>query len=329
MDASEIDVLVQRLVANPHDQEALAYAHNAGNADPKSYAVFLEKVGNATADPAYASHWLSEAANVWSITLGRRPPRRARADDGGRQGSHAGDRRRAARAALPRQGRAQGPRGAARAPGEGASARWPGRTPSSRLHLAGIHEELGRLWSEAPLSLSKEGCRELQASDRARRHVRLRGLRPARAVQAGGAVGRRGAALRDGAGDHHRSRAQARALSRRGRRSQARRRSRGRNGVLRQARAVAQDDPALMQELGASILDRIQAGDAVSPTERQEAADLFVSLAEIVRRRARSSLLDGRSRRDARPRSRDAARRALRPRSRAHRQSSRRVGRST
>src|SRR5881394_3318803 len=70
MDASEIDVLVQRLVANPHDQEALAYAHNAGNADPKSYAVFLEKVGNATPDPGYASHWLSEAANVWSITLG-------------------------------------------------------------------------------------------------------------------------------------------------------------------------------------------------------------------------------------------------------------------
>jgi predicted Zn-dependent protease len=70
MDASEIDVLVQRLVANPHDQEALAYAHNAGNSDPKSYAVFLEKVGNATPDPGYASHWLSEAANVWSITLG-------------------------------------------------------------------------------------------------------------------------------------------------------------------------------------------------------------------------------------------------------------------
>src|SRR6266705_1829061 len=53
MDASEIDVLVQRLVANPHDQEALAYAHNAGNSDP-----------------GYASHWLSEAANVWRITLG-------------------------------------------------------------------------------------------------------------------------------------------------------------------------------------------------------------------------------------------------------------------
>ena len=77
MDASEIDVLVQRLVANPHDQEALAYAHNAGNADPKSYAVFLEKVGNATPDPSYASHWLSEAANVWSVTLGD-PHRAAR-----------------------------------------------------------------------------------------------------------------------------------------------------------------------------------------------------------------------------------------------------------
>ncbi|HEY3595099.1 MAG TPA: hypothetical protein VGL13_14540, partial [Polyangiaceae bacterium] len=62
--------MVQRLVSNPHDQEALAYAHDAGSADPKSYAVFLEKVGTATADPAYASHWLSEAANVWSVTLG-------------------------------------------------------------------------------------------------------------------------------------------------------------------------------------------------------------------------------------------------------------------
>src|SRR5678815_4816730 len=70
MDPSEIDALVQRLVANPHDEEALAYAHRAGTSDPKSYAILLEKVGGATVDPAYAAHWLSEAANVWLQTLG-------------------------------------------------------------------------------------------------------------------------------------------------------------------------------------------------------------------------------------------------------------------
>ena len=46
MDPSEIDMLVRRLVANPHDEEALAYAHHAGSTDPKSYAMLLEKVGN-------------------------------------------------------------------------------------------------------------------------------------------------------------------------------------------------------------------------------------------------------------------------------------------
>jgi len=51
MDPSEIDALVQRLVANPHDEEALAYAHGAGAADPKSYAFLLEKVGTETHDP--------------------------------------------------------------------------------------------------------------------------------------------------------------------------------------------------------------------------------------------------------------------------------------
>ena len=70
MDPGEIDALVERLVANPHDEEALAYAHQAGAADPKSYAYMLEKVGHETPDTAYASHWLSEAANVWSTTLG-------------------------------------------------------------------------------------------------------------------------------------------------------------------------------------------------------------------------------------------------------------------
>src|ERR1700729_3478642 len=70
MDPREMETLIQRLVANPHDEEALAYAHRAGTVDPRSYAILLEKVGQATADPAYAAHWLSEAANVWSTTIG-------------------------------------------------------------------------------------------------------------------------------------------------------------------------------------------------------------------------------------------------------------------
>src|SRR3989442_15025630 len=70
MDPRDMETLIQRLVANPHDEEALAYAHHAGTADPKSYAILLEKVGSATPDPAYAAHWLSEAANVWATTLG-------------------------------------------------------------------------------------------------------------------------------------------------------------------------------------------------------------------------------------------------------------------
>src|SRR3954469_3770393 len=70
MDRAEIDRLVSRLVENPHDEEALGYAHQAGEADPKSYAMMLERVGSETRDPAYAAHWLAEAANVWSTTLG-------------------------------------------------------------------------------------------------------------------------------------------------------------------------------------------------------------------------------------------------------------------
>src|ERR1700678_583859 len=70
MDPSQVDALVHRLLTNPHDEDALAHAHQAGTTDPKSYALLLERVGAETRDASYASHWLSEAANVWSTTLG-------------------------------------------------------------------------------------------------------------------------------------------------------------------------------------------------------------------------------------------------------------------
>ena len=280
MDASEIDVLVQRLVANPHDQEALAYAHNAGNADPKSYAVFLEKVGNATPDPGYASHWLSEAANVWSITLGdahraarvlmqavdKDPTQETAAERLAQLYRDKGEHK-ALVALLERRAKALNPLAS--------------KNPELRLHLAGIHEELGRLWSEAPLSVPKKGVEnfkraiELDATSAyavyALRELYKQAEQWSDALplfameQAIIADGERKLAL-------YRDEADVRRLA--GDRAGATR-------VLREARGLAQDDPALAQELGASILERIQAGENVAPAERQEAADLFVSLAEM------------------------------------------------
>ncbi len=75
--APKSDRLVQRLVENPHDEEALGYAHQAGEDDPKAYAMLLERVGSEHARPAYAAHWLAEAAQRLVDDARRRPPRRA------------------------------------------------------------------------------------------------------------------------------------------------------------------------------------------------------------------------------------------------------------
>src|SRR5690606_175327 len=49
---------------------AIAEAHTAGQQNPEAYARLLERVGQGTAEPALASHWLCEAANVWQTTFG-------------------------------------------------------------------------------------------------------------------------------------------------------------------------------------------------------------------------------------------------------------------
>src|SRR5438132_7616532 len=151
MDPSEIETLVARLVANPHDEEALSYAHQSGAADPKSYALLLERVGNETADPAYASHWLSEAANVWLTALGdahraartlmdainKDPTQHVAADRLAQLYRDKGDAK-ALAALLDRRAKALAPLVA--------------QNPDLRAELSGMHEELGRLWSEPPLS---------------------------------------------------------------------------------------------------------------------------------------------------------------------------------
>src|SRR6202035_2563830 len=148
MDPSQIDALVQRLVANPHDEEALAAAHQAGASDPKSYALLLERVGVETRDAGYASHWLSEAANVWSTTLGdahraarvlmqaidRDPTQRTAAERLAQLYRDKGDIK-VRVALLERRAKALAPL----AP----------QSPEIRAELATMHEELGRLWADS------------------------------------------------------------------------------------------------------------------------------------------------------------------------------------
>ena len=146
-----METLIQRLVANPHDEQALAYAHSSGTADPRSYAILLEKVGQATTDPAYAAHWLSEAANVWSTTIGdahhaartlmaaleKDPTARIAADRLAQLYREKGDLK-ALVALLERLVKSLAPLLAER--------------PEVRAQLVAMHEELGRLWGDQPFS---------------------------------------------------------------------------------------------------------------------------------------------------------------------------------
>jgi len=279
MDRSEIDGLVERLVADPHDEEALAYAHREGEADPKSYAQLLERVGSDTRDPAYASHWLSEAANVWSTTLNdvhraarllmmavdKDPTQQVAAERLSSLYREKGDTK-ALVALLDRRAKALQPLLA--------------QQPELRDELAGMHEEMGRLWSEAPLSQPKK------AIDAFRRAIEL-DPRSAYAIysarellkaqgQFADAIplyqaeleieedpSRRSGLLRDEAA----TRKLAGDLA-------------GASNALSSARQIDPDDPALQHEHASSIVDRVVSGEAVPEEDRTYAVDLLVGLAE-------------------------------------------------
>lgn len=279
MDTREIDVLVQRLLQNPHDSEALSYAHREGMRDPRSYALILEKVGAACTDPAYASHWLTEAANVWSTSLGdahrtarllmmalERDPSFDLAAERLAQLYRDHGEKKALAALLERRVKALEPLTA--------------HSEETRAHVASLYEELGGLFLEAPLSQPK------RAMERYRRAIELDpqllsaiySLRelykaeeqleealplfeaeqaqiadPMRKV----ALYRDEAAVRDLAGDRE-----------------------GALAALRAARALDPSDAVVAQELGSRILERVSAGEAISSGDREEGVSAFVMLAE-------------------------------------------------
>jgi tetratricopeptide (TPR) repeat protein len=278
MDASQIDALVQRLVTNPHDEEALTRAHQAGAADPKSYALLLERVGAETRDPAYASHWLSEAANVWSTTLGdahraarvlmqaidRDPTQRTAADRLAQLYRDKGDIK-ALVALLERRAKALAPLAA--------------QSAEIRSELAGMHEELGRLWNDSLQQPKK-------ALENYRRAIDLEPASPfsifgAREIYK--SLGQWDDAFQMYEAELAIERDPQRQLALLNDEVAARRAASDLAGATRalgRARQVDPQDPALQQQYGALIVERLAAGDTVSVQDKTAGAELLVGLAE-------------------------------------------------
>ena len=163
MDPREIEMLVQRLLANPHDQEALAYAHRAGAQDPRSYAMLLERVGMQTPDPVYGAHWLSEAANVYQQAFGDmnntvrtlmlavdKDPSHRSAERLAQMFREKGDLMSLVQL-FERQTKGLAPMV---------------QKPEVRAQLIKLHEELGRLWSEPQLARPERACSGLVTAQR-------------------------------------------------------------------------------------------------------------------------------------------------------------------
>jgi cellulose synthase operon protein C len=276
-----METLVQRLVQNPHDQDAITYAHHSGQSDPRSYAMLLEKVGTATSDPAFSSHWLTEAANVWATTLGdahraaralmiaidRDPTQPTPAERLAELYRDKGDTK-ALVALLERRAKALAPMSQ--------------HDAELRAHVAGIHEELGRLWSEAPLAQAKKATenykRAIEYDPNSQYAIyAIRELHKG-AGQFSEALPYFAMEQRLISGDIERQLAlyQDEAEVRKSAGDLP-----GATEALRNARAAeGGQDAGLKQLLATSILERIQAKERVHPNETAEAGQLFIELAE-------------------------------------------------
>jgi hypothetical protein len=275
-----METLVQRLVQNPHDQDTITYAHQAGQSDPKSYAILLEKVGTATSDPAFACHWLTEAANVWSTTLGdahraaralmiaidRDPTQATPAERLAELYRDKGDTK-ALVALLERRAKAL--------------AQLSEHDPGLRVQVAALHEELGQLWQNPPLEQPKkaiESYRRAIEFDGTSQYAiyALRELYKAAGQwsealpyfdleQALVSDTDRKVALYQDEGDVRKNALDFAGSAR----------------AFRRARELeGGSDATLKQQLGSIVLERVQAGQPVPQVELAEAGGLFVELAE-------------------------------------------------
>ena len=146
MISGELALLAQRLVANPQDQDAIARAYQAGQSNPAGYAELLEQVGRQSADGAWRSYWLVQAAQVQEVSL--QDVRKA-----ARLYMDAVDADPASEDAASHLAQLYRSRGT---PLEIAKLQEHrvkllserAREPAVRAVLVSLHEELGRLWTE-------------------------------------------------------------------------------------------------------------------------------------------------------------------------------------
>lgn len=279
MDPRETERLVQRLVQNPHDQDAITTAHFAGQADPKAYALLLEKVGTATSDPAFACHWLTEAANVWTMTLGdahraaralmiavdRDPTQPTPAERLAELYREKGDTK-ALVALLERRAKAL--------------TTVAQQDLSLRPQVSAIHEELGQVWAAPPLSQPKKAIEAYKRAIEFDESSQFSIYSVRELLKAEGRFHEaipyfeleqrlvsdpdRQVALYQDEGDVRKN---ADDLS-------------GAATALRRARTLDAGDPSLKQQLATVALERVQARRPISPTEVAEGASLFVELSE-------------------------------------------------
>jgi hypothetical protein len=280
MDARQMQSLVQRLVNNPHDEDAINAAYDVGQQDPRAYATFLEKVGTATADPAYAAHWLTEAANVWSMSLAdahraaralmmaidRDPTQAAPAERLAELYREKNDIK-ALVAMLERRAKAIAPLAE--------------QDPEARVQAASIHEELGRWWSDQSMAQPRkamENYRRAVEYDPTNQYA----IYATRELLKGAghwaeAVAYFDLELKLVEDDERRiALYQDEAEVRRNAGDLA-----GAADAIRRARATeGGQDPGLKQLLASLVLERVQSGQPVGEDERVEAAQLFIELAE-------------------------------------------------
>jgi tetratricopeptide (TPR) repeat protein len=279
MDPREMDALVQRLVQNPHDQDAILQAHSAGQQDPRAYAMLLEKVGTATVDPALASHWLTEAANVWILSLSdahraaralmiaidRDPTQPTPAERLAELYREKGDSK-ALAALLERRAKALAP--------------LTQRDPAMRAQVAGIHEELGRLWADPPLAnpvKAIENYRRALDYDPGSQYS-IYAIREAHK-----AAGQVAEAIPYYALEQSLVEDPERKVALYADEAETRRSIGDQTGALQaldSARQVDPGDPSLKQQLATMVLELVRASEPVDENWKAVGAEIFVELSE-------------------------------------------------
>ncbi len=275
----DIEALVRRLIENPHDQAAITQAHRSGQSDPRVYAALLERVGKETKEPSLASHWYTEAANVWVTSLGdvhqaarslmnaieRDPTDAIPAERLAGLYREKGDSK-ALVALLERRARAL--------------ASLVRTDPELRATVVAIHEELGRLWAEPPLGNPSKALdnygKAIEYDPKSQYSIYATRELLKVAERYGEAIpyfemermlspdsARRLALYLDEADVCKAAGEEELAAS-----------------ALRHAVALEPGDANLRQQLGTVVLELVRAGRQVDLNLRHEAADMFVLLAE-------------------------------------------------